>query len=137
MNRQVWGVFIGVILMAFGLGVYLYIANNRADPVPTVEYIYKRYNPSTGLLNDFTNEIDFQGYDSLGYDQLDNEEVRIKFGTMLFTLNLQDLENEGLMQMLNKMGLEITVETSERGKNTFIVEYKGKQVEKYDLQVGS
>lgn len=137
MNKAVFRIVVGVIIMALGLGVYIYIASERANPVPVVEYIYKRYNPDKKEFNDLTNEIGFDGIDSLGYDQLNNKEVRIKWGNMLFTLNEDDLNDKGLMTMINRMGMTVEKKTDEdTGKNTFIVKYKGEKIDLYDLEVG-
>lgn len=139
MNRIMVRIMLAVALVTVGVGVYIYFVNSSPDPVKAVQYIYKRYDPTKRVFNDMTNELGFDGLDSLGYDQIDNETVRIRWGNnhYAFDIKVKDLENEELMKMLNRMGMTIDLEQDEETKtNTFIVKYRGDRVAEYDLQVG-
>ena len=63
----------------------------------------------------------------IGYDQDRNDSVKIKFGNMLFELNEDDLKDEGLMKMLNRMGLTVKIKKDEEDedKNIFEVRFNG------------
>lgn len=137
MNKSVIAIFLSVILLSLGFGSYIYLNSSAQDPSKVVQYIYKRYDPMKKQFNDLTGEIGFDGIDTLGMDQINNNKVRIKFGTMLFDLTPDDLKNEGLMKMLKTMGMTVTiVHDEETDKNKFEVKYKGEKVDEYDLQVG-
>lgn len=137
MNKSVIAIFLSVILLSLGFGSYIYLNSSAQDPSKVVQYIYKRYDPMKKQFNDLTGEIGFDGIDTLGMDQINNNKVRIKFGTMLFDLTPDDLKNEGLMKMLKTMGMTVTIiHDEETDKNKFEVKYKGEKVDEYDLQVG-
>ena len=137
MNKSVIAIFLSVILLSLGFGTYVYLNSSAQDPGKVVQYIYKRYDPMKKQFNDLTGEIGFDGVDTLGMDQLSNNKVRIKFGTMLFDLTPDDLKNESLMKMLKTMGMTVTIiHDEETDKNKFEVKYKGEKVDEYDLQVG-
>lgn len=137
MNKSVIAIFLSVILLSLGFGSYIYLNSSAQDPSKVVQYIYKRYDPMKKQFNDLTGEIGFDGIDTLGMDQINNNKVRIKFGTMLFDLTPDDLKNEGLMNMLKTMGMTVTIiHDEETDKNKFEVKYKGEKVDEYDLQVG-
>lgn len=137
MNKSVIAIFLSVILLSVGFGSYIYLNSSAQDPSKVVQYIYKRYDPMKKQFNDLTGEIGFDGIDTLGMDQINNNKVRIKFGTMLFDLTPDDLKNEGLMKMLKTMGMTVTIiHDEETDKNKFEVKYKGEKVDEYDLQVG-
>lgn len=137
MNKSVIAIFLSVILLSLGFGSYIYLNSSAQDPSTVVQYIYKRYDPMKKQFNDLTGEIGFDGIDTLGMDQINNNKVRIKFGTMLFDLTPDDLKNEGLMEMLKTMGMTVTIiHDEETDKNKFEVKYKGEKVDEYDLQVG-
>lgn len=137
MNKSVIAIFLSVILLSLGFGSYVYLNSSAQDPSKVVQYIYKRYDPMKKQFNDLTGEIGFDGIDTLGMDQINNNKVRIKFGTMLFDLTPDDLKNEGLMKMLKTMGMTVTIiHDEETDKNKFEVKYKGEKVDEYDLQVG-
>ena len=137
MNKSVVAIFLSVILLSLGFGSYIYLNSSAQDPSKVVQYIYKRYDPMKKQFNDLTGEIGFDGIDTLGMDQINNNKVRIKFGTMLFDLTPDDLKNEGLMKMLKTMGMTVTIiHDEETDKNKFEVKYKGEKVDEYDLQVG-
>lgn len=137
MNKSVIAIFLSVILISLGFGSYIYLNSSAQDPSKVVQYIYKRYDPMKKQFNDLTGEIGFDGIDTLGMDQINNNKVRIKFGTMLFDLTPDDLKNEGLMKMLKTMGMTVTIiHDEETDKNKFEVKYKGEKVDEYDLQVG-
>lgn len=137
MNKSVIAIFLSVILLSLGFGSYIYLNSSAQDPSKVVQYIYKRYDPMKKQFNDLTGEIGFDGIDTLGMDQINNNKVRIKFGTMLFDLTQDDLKNESLMKMLKTMGMTVTIiHDEETDKNKFEVKYKGEKVDEYDLQVG-
>lgn len=137
MNKSVIAILLSVILLSLGFGSYVYLNSSAQDPSKVVQYIYKRYDPMKKQFNDLTGEIGFDGIDTLGMDQINNNKVRIKFGTMLFDLTPDDLKNEGLMKMLKTMGMTVTIiHDEETDKNKFEVKYKGEKVDEYDLQVG-
>lgn len=137
MNKSVIAIFLSVILLSLGFGSYIYLNSSAQDPSKVVQYIYKRYDPMKKQFNDLTGEIGFDGIDTLGMDQINNNKVRIKFGTMLFDLTTDDLKNESLMKMLKTMGMTVTIiHDEETDKNKFEVKYKGEKVDEYDLQVG-
>lgn len=137
MNKSVIAIFLSVILLSLGFGSYIYLNSSAQDPSKVVQYIYKRYDPMKKQFNDLTGEIGFDGIDTLGMDQINNNKVRIKFGTMLFDLTPDDLKNESLMKMLKTMGMTVTIiHDEETDKNKFEVKYKGEKVDEYDLQVG-
>ena len=137
MNKSVIAIFLSVILLSLGFGSYIYLNRSAQDPSKVVQYIYKRYDPMKKQFNDLTGEIGFDGIDTLGMDQINNNKVRIKFGTMLFDLTPDDLKNEDLMKMLKTMGMTVTIiHDEETDKNKFEVKYKGEKVDEYDLQVG-
>lgn len=137
MNKSVIAIFLSVILLSLGFGSYIYLNSSAQDPSKVVQYIYKRYDPMKKQFNDLTGEIGFDGIDTLGMDQINNNKVRIKFGTMLFDLTPDDLKDEGLMKMLKTMGMTVTIiHDEETDKNKFEVKYKGEKVDEYDLQVG-
>ena len=137
MNKSVIAIFLSVILLSLGFGSYVYLNSSAQDPSKVVQYIYKRYDPMKKQFNDLTGGIGFDGIDTLGMDQINNNKVRIKFGTMLFDLTPDDLKNEGLMKMLKTMGMTVTIiHDEETDKNKFEVKYKGEKVDEYDLQVG-
>lgn len=127
-----------VIAVSIGLGSYIYFANERPDPRETVKFMYERWDISKKKFSDLTNEIGFVDDYSVGYDQDRNDSVKIKFGNMLFELNEDDLKDEGLMTMLNRMGLTVKIKKDEEDedKNIFEVRYNGELVNKWDLKVG-
>lgn len=140
MNKIMLRIGLCVILLTAAVGGYIYIANSRPNPTKIVEYIYRRYDPDKGGFNDLTDELGFTGIDSLGYDQLDNQTVRIKWGNKryAFDVTVDDLlNNKKLVQMINRMGMTIQVKHDKKtDTNTFIVKYRGEKVSEYDLEVG-
>lgn len=139
MNKIMVRIFACVILVTLAVGAYIYIANSKPDPMKMVQYIYRRYDPDKRTFNDLTDELGFTGIDSLGYDQLDNETVRIRWGNSryAFDISISDLYNKDLMKMINNMGMTIQVKHDKKtDTNTFIVKYRGEPVAEYDLEVG-
>lgn len=137
MNKSVFSIIVSLIVVTLGVGVYLYICSDRTDPATVVQFLYQRYDIDKKVFNDLSNDIEFEGFKSTGYDQINNTNCKIKFGKMIFTLNIDDLEREDLMKMINRMGITVDVETDEEtNENTFTVRYNGELVPEYDLQVG-
>lgn len=93
-----------------------------------VALIKKNINPKDGSIMDYAGDINFRGFDSIGYIPIDDTRVRIFFGDLQFEMKKEDFENEQLMENLKAIGFEI-VRSKKTGK--IVVKYKGEPVKLY------
>lgn len=101
------------------------MSTRESDPMEVVALIQKNINPKDGSILDYAGDINYRGIESVGYELIGDEKVRIYFGDLQFTMDEDDLMDEQLKASLAHIGFSI-----ERNKKTgkYIVKYKGEQV---------
>lgn len=119
-----------IMLVLVGM-TYVYLNTRQNDPMEVVALIKKNINPKDGSIMDYAGDINFRGFDSVGYAPIDDTGVRIFFGDLQFDMKKKDFENEKLMENLKVIGFEIG-----RSKKTgrVVVKYKGEPVKLYREQ---
>ena len=121
-------ILITTIALVLASVTYVYLNTRQNDPMEIVALIKKNINPKDGSIMDYAGDINFRGFDSIGYIPIDDTRVRIFFGDLQFEMKKEDFENEQLMENLKAIGFEI-VRSKKTGK--IVVKYKGEPVKLY------
>lgn len=118
-------IMLTTLLLLLGVGGYWYMSTRESDPMEVVALIQKNINPKDGSIMDYAGDINFRGMESVGYELIGDDKVRIYFGDLQFTMDEDDLLDEKLQASLAHIGFNI-----ERNKKTgkYIVKYKGEKV---------
>ena len=128
MTKMRLRILITTIALVLASVTYVYLNTRQNDPMEIVALIKKNINPKDGSIMDYAGDINFRGYDSIGYIPIDDTRVRIFFGDLQFEMKKEDFENEQLMENLKAIGFEI-VRSKKTGK--IVVKYKGEPVKLY------
>lgn len=128
MTKMRLRILITTIALVLASVTYVYLNTRQNDPMEIVALIKKNINPKDGSIMDYAGDINFRGFDSIGYIPIDNTRVRIFFGDLQFEMKKEDFENEQLMENLKAIGFEI-VRSKKTGK--IVVKYKGEPVKLY------
>lgn len=121
-------ILITTVALVLASVTYVYLNTRQNDPMEIVALIKKNINPKDGSIMDYAGDINFRGFDSIGYIPIDDTRVRIFFGDLQFEMKKEDFENEQLMENLKAIGFEI-VRSKKTGK--IVVKYKGEPVKLY------
>lgn len=119
-------IFLTTAFLLACVGGYYYTTTLSADPMDVIALIQRNINPKDGSVTDYAGDINFRGFDSIGYEVIDKNKVRIYFGDVQFDLKTTDLDNERLVNSLAAIGFKI-----EQNDGEFHVKYKGKDVKLY------
>lgn len=65
-----------IMLVLVGM-TYVYLNTRQNDPMEVVALIKKNINPKDGSIMDYAGDINFRGFDSVGYAPIDDTGVRI------------------------------------------------------------
>lgn len=128
MTKMRLRILITTIALVLASVTYVYLNTRQNDPMEIVALIKKNINPKDGSIMDYAGDINFRGFDSIGYIPIDDTRVRIFFGDLQFEMKKEDFENEQLMENLKAIGFEI-VRSKKTGK--IVVKYKGESVKLY------
>lgn len=128
MTKMRLRILITTIALVLASVTYVYLNTRQNDPMEIVALIKKNINPKDGSIMDYAGDINFRGFDSIGYIPIDDTRVRIFFGDLQFEMRKEDFENEQLMENLKAIGFEI-VRSKKTGK--IVVKYKGEPVKLY------
>lgn len=128
MTKMRLRILITTIALVLASVTYVYLNTRQNDPMEIVVLIKKNINPKDGSIMDYAGDINFRGFDSIGYIPIDDTRVRIFFGDLQFEMKKEDFENEQLMENLKAIGFEI-VRSKKTGK--IVVKYKGEPVKLY------
>ncbi len=128
MTKMRLRILITTIALVLASVTYVYLNTRQNDPMEIVALIKKNINPKDGSIMDYAGDINFRGFDSIGYIPIDDTRVRIFFGDLQFEMKKEDFENEQLMENLKAIGFEI-VRSKKTGK--IVVKYKGEPVKLY------
>ena len=128
MTKMRLRILITTIALVLASVTYVYLNTRQNDPMEIVALIKKNINPKDGSIMDYAGDINFRGFDSIGYIPIDDTRVRIFFGDLQFEMKKKDFENEQLMENLKAIGFEI-VRSKKTGK--IVVKYKGEPVKLY------
>lgn len=128
MTKMRLRILITTIALVLASITYVYLNTRQNDPMEIVALIKKNINPKDGSIMDYAGDINFRGFDSIGYIPIDDTRVRIFFGDLQFEMKKEDFENEQLMENLKAIGFEI-VRNKKTGK--IVVKYKGEPVKLY------
>lgn len=128
MTKMRLRILVTTIALVLASVTYVYLNTRQNDPMEIVALIKKNINPKDGSIMDYAGDINFRGFDSIGYIPIDDTRVRIFFGDLQFEMKKEDFENEQLMENLKAIGFEIV-----RSKKTvkIVVKYKGEPVKLY------
>lgn len=128
MTKMRLRILITTVALVLASVAYVYLNTRQNDPMEIVALIKKNINPKDGSIMDYAGDINFRGFDSIGYIPIDDTRVRIFFGDLQFEMKKEDFENEQLMENLKAIGFEI-VRSKKTGK--IVVKYKGEPVKLY------
>ncbi len=128
MTKMRLRILITTIALVLASVTCVYLNTRQNDPMEIVALIKKNINPKDGSIMDYAGDINFRGFDSIGYIPIDDTRVRIFFGDLQFEMKKEDFENEQLMENLKAIGFEI-VRSKKTGK--IVVKYKGEPVKLY------
>lgn len=128
MTKMRLRILITTIALVLASVTYVYLNTRQNNPMEIVALIKKNINPKDGSIMDYAGDINFRGFDSIGYIPIDDTRVRIFFGDLQFEMKKEDFENEQLMENLKAIGFEI-VRSKKTGK--IVVKYKGEPVKLY------
>lgn len=128
MTKMRLRILVTTIALVLASVTYVYLNTRQNDPMEIVALIKKNINPKDGSIMDYAGDINFRGFDSIGYIPIDDTRVRIFFGDLQFEMKKEDFENEQLMENLKAIGFEI-VRSKKTGK--IVVKYKGEPVKLY------
>lgn len=128
MTKMRLRILITTVALVLASVTYVYLNTRQNDPMEIVALIKKNINPKDGSIMDYAGDINFRGFDSIGYIPIDDTRVRIFFGDLQFEMKKEDFENEQLMENLKTIGFEI-VRSKKTGK--IVVKYKGEPVKLY------
>lgn len=128
MTKMRLRILITTIALVLASVTYVYLNTRQNDPMEIVALIKKNINPKDDSIMDYAGDINFRGFDSIGYIPIDDTRVRIFFGDLQFEMKKEDFENEQLMENLKAIGFEI-VRSKKTGK--IVVKYKGEPVKLY------
>jgi len=128
MTKMRLRILITTVALVLASVTYVYLNTRQNDPMEIVALIKKNINPKDGSIMDYAGDINFRGFDSIGYIPIDDTRVRIFFGDLQFEMKKEDFENEQLMENLKAIGFEI-VRSKKTGK--IVVKYKGEPVKLY------
>ena len=128
MTKMRLRILVTTIALVLASVTYVYLNTRQNDPMEIVALIKKNINPKDGSIMDYAGDINFRGFDSIGYIPVDDTRVRIFFGDLQFEMKKEDFENEQLMENLKAIGFEI-VRSKKTGK--IVVKYKGEPVKLY------
>lgn len=123
-----WRILITSLVLIIGMGVYYYANTRTTDPFEVVALIKKNINPKDGSIMDYAGDINFRGPESVGYEILNEEDIRIYFGDLQFDMKKDDLLNKELIANLKAIGIEIV---QSKKTHKFVVKYKGEPVSLY------
>lgn len=126
-------VLLTTLLFALALGAYYYINTQRNDPLDVIRIIQKSIDPKDGSIKDYVGDIKFKGPDSVGYELVSDNNIRIHFGDLQFDMSQEDLLNDKLVASLGAIGITIDVN---KKTNKYIVKYKGEPVSLYGRNAG-
>ena len=110
------------LLLVIGVGGFFYMSNKKTDPIEVVELIQRNIN-AKGEITDYAGDINFRGFDSVGYEPI-KDGVRVYFGDLQMDIKNEDLTDDFLAKLHN---IGIDVEISEKTGDA-IVTYMGKEV---------
>lgn len=128
MTKMRLRILITTVALVLASVTYVYLNTRQNDPMEIVALIKKNINPKDGSIMDYAGDINFRGFDSIGYIPIDDTRVHIFFGDLQFEMKKEDFENEQLMENLKAIGFEI-VRSKKTGK--IVVKYKGEPVKLY------
>lgn len=128
MTKMRLRILITTIALVLASVTCVYLNTRQNDPMEIVALIKRNINPKDGSIMDYAGDINFRGFDSIGYIPIDDTRVRIFFGDLQFEMKKEDFENEQLMENLKAIGFEI-VRSKKTGK--IVVKYKGEPVKLY------
>lgn len=92
MTKMRLRILITTIALVLASVTYVYLNTRQNDPMEIVALIKKNINPKDGSIMDYAGDINFRGFDSIGYIPIDDTRVRIFFGDLQFEMKKEDFE---------------------------------------------
>lgn len=118
-------IILTTLILMLGCGVYYYMNTQQNDPMSVVQLIYDNMNHATGEINDYAGDINYMGPESVGYEPIGDDKMRIYFGDLQFDITQEELNNEEFIRALGHIG--ITISQSKK-TGDIIVKFHGEEV---------
>lgn len=103
--------------------VFLILESRRNDPAQVVNILLRAYDTHKGTFNDVSGDINWDGFNSVGYKDLGDGNVNIYFGDLQFEIHKEDYNNDKLMASLKTLGIELR---KDKDTGTVSMYYMGK-----------